>query len=185
MKMNTKRLTVRDWQQSDRAAFFDMHTDPEVMHDYGGILDRNDSDEKFDRYMATFNRTGFCRWAIESLNGEFLGYAGLMPVESCHPLGAHVDIGWRLIRSAWGFGYATEAASAALSDGFERLGVSEVIGYTAPENLRSQAVMIRLGMKRDGSRDFSVNYDFGPWHGLVWAKSLDQSGIASKDIFSR
>jgi len=173
MKINCKRVTVRDWRQSDRAVFADMHADPEVMHDYGGILNRNESNEKFDRYVATFERSGFCRWAIEHLNGEFLGYAGLMPVGSCHPLGAHVDIGWRLTRNAWGYGYATEAASAALGDGLERLGVSEVIGYTAPENLRSQAVMIRLGMKRDPIRDFSVNYDFGPWNGLVWAKILD------------
>jgi RimJ/RimL family protein N-acetyltransferase len=170
MIIDTQRLRLRAWQQSDRDAFADMHTHPEVMHDYGGILTRAESDEKFDRYAATFEQHGFCRWAIESPNSDLLGYAGLMPVDSSHPLGAHVDIGWRLVRSVWGNGYAAEAAAAALEDAFVRVGLSEVIGYTAPDNLRSQAVMIRLGMQRDRSRDFTMNYDFVPWHGMVWAK---------------
>ncbi len=91
-----------------------------------------------------------------------------MPVSSSHPLGAHLDIGWRLVRSAWGQGYATEAARAALKDARVRLGLSEVIAYTALENLRSQVVMKRLGLRREPSRDFMMDYDFGPWHGMVW-----------------
>jgi RimJ/RimL family protein N-acetyltransferase len=147
-----------------------MQAHSEVMQDYGGILTRAESDEKFDRYVATFEQYGFCRWAIEAPNSGFLGYAGLMPVDSSHPLGAHIDIGWRLIRSAWGNGYATEAAAAVLEDAFLRVGLSEVVGYAEPDNFRSQAVMIRLGMRREPSRDFTMNYDFGPWRGIVWVK---------------
>jgi RimJ/RimL family protein N-acetyltransferase len=92
-----------------------------------------------------------------------------MPSGNDHPLGPHFEIGWRLMRDAWGRGYATEAAAAALDDAFKRVGLSEVVSYTAPDNLRSQAVMKRLYLQRDSSRDFSANYEgVGIWHGLVW-----------------
>lgn len=168
MIINTPRLRLRGWRETDREAFADMHRHPEVMRDYGGVLSQTSSNEKFDRYKATFEQVGFSRWAIESIDNVFLGYTGLMPVRSSHPLGTHVDIGWRFVRSAWGHGYATEAAGAALKDAFERVGLSEVIAYTAPDNFRSQAVMKRLGLHRDPSRDFTIDYSFGPWHGMVW-----------------
>ena len=85
------------------------------------------------------------------------------------PLGFHVEIGWRLVRRAWGRGYATEAARAALADAFHRCGLTEVLAYTAHDNGRSEAVMNRLGLRRDPSRDFTAFYgDVGPWTGLVW-----------------
>jgi len=146
-----------------------MHAHREVMVDAGGPLDRSASDAKFDRYVAAFEQYGFTRWAVESLDGGFLGYAGVMPSPPAHPLGPHADIGWRLVRSAWGHGYATEAATAALRDAFTRCGLTEVLAYTGPANLRSQAVMDRLRLQRDPSRDFTAYTDeAGPWHGLVW-----------------
>ena len=154
-----------------------MHADPEVMHDYGGPISRTQSDAKLDRYMATFRQHGFGRWAVETHEGVFLGYAGVMPSRPGHPLGAHVEIGWRLLRSAWGCGYATEAARAALDDAFSRVGLTEVVAYTSRDNLRSQAVMGRLQMRRDTSRDFTADYDTNVgWHGLVWiARSVEKS----------
>jgi RimJ/RimL family protein N-acetyltransferase len=146
-----------------------MHADAEVMHDYGGPISRTDSDAKLHRYAATYSQHGFCRWAVESREGAFLGYAGVMPSRPGHPLGSHFEIGWRLVRRAWGHGYATEAARAALDDAFVRVGLSEVVAYTAPDNLRSQAVMGRLRMRRDSSRDFTADYDtISGWQGLVW-----------------
>ena len=72
------------------------------------------------------------------------------------------------MRSAWGHGYATEAARAALHDAFTRCGLTDVLAYTAPDNLRSQAVMARLGLRRDASRDFSEPVGERMWRGLVW-----------------
>jgi RimJ/RimL family protein N-acetyltransferase len=146
-----------------------MHADPEVMADAGGPLNRTTSDAKCDRYAAAFEQYGFTRWAVESLEGSFLGYAGVMPARPGHPLGPHADIGWRLVRSAWGHGYATEAAKAALQDAFTRCGLTEVLAYAAPDNPRSLAVMDRLRLQRDPSRDFTAEYgEVGIWRGLVW-----------------
>jgi len=145
-----------------------MNADTEVMLDLGGPISRADSDAKLDRYAAAFHQHGFCRWAVDSRGGDFLGYARVMPSGPDHPLGPHFEIGWRLMRNAWGHSYATEAARAALDDAFGRVGLREVVAYTAPDNLRSQAVMDRLRLQRVASRDFTFDYGGGAWSGLVW-----------------
>jgi len=170
--IRTARLTLRPWREADRPDFAALNADPEVAADLGGPLPRAASDAKFDRYRATFARYGFSRLAIVDTQHRFVGYAGVMPSRPGHPLGPHTEIGWRLTRAAWGKGYATEAARAVLADAFARLGIVEVLAYTAAENARSQAVMARLGMRRDPSRDFDVLYGGTPWHGLVWVAEM-------------
>ncbi len=169
MVIDTPRTRLRCWQEADRETFAAMHAHPEVMLDQGGPISRTASDAKLDRYVAAFNRYGLCRWAIEGRGGSFLGYAGVMPRSEGHALGPHFDIGWRLVRDAWGHGYATEAAQAALHDAFVRVGLAEIVAYTARDNLRSQAVIDRLRMQRDPSRDFTADYNgMRAWRGLVW-----------------
>ncbi len=71
------------------------------------------------------------------------------------------------MRAAWGRGYATESAQAALDDAFRRKPLDEILSYTSADNLRSQAVMARLGLRREPARDFTT----GSWRGLVWVAS--------------
>jgi RimJ/RimL family protein N-acetyltransferase len=85
--------------------------------------------------------------------GEFIGMAGLDPVDEGLPFDG-VEIGWRLARRAWGHGYATEAARAALAYGFGTLGRPEILAIAAAGNVRSRAVMSRLGMTHDPADDF-------------------------------
>jgi len=153
--IQTDRLILRPWRDADRPAYAAMNADPEVMHDFPAPLTRAECDLKMDRYQSAIDRLGFGRWAMERReDGLFIGYVGAMPIgdgEACAP---GVEIGWRMIRRAWGFGFASEGAAAALRDGFERMGFTEIIAYTAPTNARSRAVMRRLGMARDARRDF-------------------------------
>ena len=65
-----------------------------------------------------------------------------------------VEIGWRIGSQFWRKGYATEAARAALEFGFEKIGLSEIVSFTVPANLRSIGVMEKIGMKRDVAGDF-------------------------------
>ena len=169
MIIDTPRTRLRCWTDADKDAFAALHADPEVMLDYRGPIDRAASDAKLDRYAAAFHEQGFCRWALETRDGDFLGYVGVMPGWKDHPLGPHFEIGWRLIRRAWGHGYATEAGKAALHDAFTRCGLTEILAYTGPDNLRSQAVMQRLNLSRDPSRDcVAVFPGLGTWHYWVW-----------------
>jgi RimJ/RimL family protein N-acetyltransferase len=178
--LETPRLVLRSWRETDRAAFGLLNADPVATWDLGGPLDREQADAKFDRYVATFERHGFGRWAIEDARGSLLGYAGIMPSPAGHPLGPHVEIGWRLARAVWGQGYATEAAQAALDDGFTRAGFTEVLTYTASDNARSQAVMQRLNLRRDPSRDFTWPYDGKIWHGLVWSAAASDVSLTAR-----
>ena len=169
MVIDTVRTRLRPWRDDDGELFAALNADPEVMDDLGGPIDRAASDAKLSNYRAVYRHHGLSRLAIETRDGRFLGYAGVMPSKAGHPLGIHFEIGWRLMRHAWGKGYASEAAAAALHDAFTRAGLTEVLAYTARDNARSQAVMDRLRMTRDPSRDFTVSADkVGIWHGMVW-----------------
>ncbi len=110
--------------------------------------------------------------------GTKFRYVGALGHDASHPIGAHFEIGWRLLPRAWGKGYATEAASCALKDAFQRTGMAQILAYTAPENAGSRAVMGRLGLARHPEMDFDlVDPTVGPWSGQVWvAKAADWAG---------
>lgn len=153
--IDTERLLLRRWRRRDRKPFAALNADPEVMEHFPSRLTRDQSDAMVDRLEELFKSQGFGLWALEvKQTGEFIGFTGLNQV----PFHAHftpaVEIGWRLARSAWGHGYATEAARAALAFGFDVVGLEEVVSFTATTNVRSQAVMRRIGMSRDPADDF-------------------------------
>ncbi|MEU9031911.1 GNAT family N-acetyltransferase [Streptomyces sp. NPDC048383] len=153
-EMRTDRLLLRRWRESDVEPWAAMNADPEVREHLGELLTRVQSAAEVALMQTEFDGRGFGWWALESREtGEFLGRAGLDEVGEDMPF-AGVDVGWRLARSTWGHGYATEAALACLAFGFESLGLPEAVASTTVNNLRSQAVMRRIGMIRDPADDF-------------------------------
>jgi RimJ/RimL family protein N-acetyltransferase len=132
-----------------------MNSDPAVMEHFPAPLTRRQSDELAEKIEAGFKAHGFGLWAVEvRASGEFIGFTGLdVPEFEAHFTPA-VEIGWRLARSAWGNGYATEAARAALAFGFGEVGLDEIVSFTTVANRRSRAVMERLGMGHDPADDF-------------------------------
>ena len=124
------------------------------MEFYPALLSRAESDALIERAEAGFEQRGYGLWAVEGAEG-FVGYVGLAPAEFEASFTPAVEVGWRLARSAWGHGYATEAARAAVEDGFRRLGLEEVVSFTAIGNQRSRRVMERIGMARDPDGDFA------------------------------
>ncbi|MFF0340059.1 GNAT family N-acetyltransferase [Kribbella sp. NPDC004875] len=153
-ELQTDRLVLRRWRDSDLEPWAAMNADPEVREHLGDLLTREQSDASVARFQAEFDERGYGWWAVQvRTTGEFIGFAGLDPVDDGMPFEG-VEIGWRLARSAWGHGYATEAARASLAFGFETLELSEILAVTTATNLRSQAVMRRIGMTRDPADDF-------------------------------
>lgn len=169
MRIETERLLLRPWREDDLDPLAAMQADAEVMADYGGIESREASRSKLERYRAAYEAEGFCRWVVQLKGGGLIGYVGVMPIFPGHPLEPGFEIGWRLVRAGWGRGYATEAARACLDDVFGRIGLSEVLSYTAPDNLRSQAVMARLRLTRRPELDFVQRLEDREWQGLVWS----------------
>ncbi|MGA0602454.1 GNAT family N-acetyltransferase [Caulobacter sp. KR2-114] len=154
MELETGRLILRRWRARDREPYAALTADPEVMQWLGGVLDKHDSAEHMDRCDAHFDPWGYGRWAIERrADGAFLGYCGLAGIWPGLPVEG-VEIGWRLARHAWGQGYASEAARAAIADGFARFDFPEILAFTAEANARSRAVMARVGLAPDPARDF-------------------------------
>ncbi|HEX6871009.1 MAG TPA: GNAT family N-acetyltransferase [Micromonosporaceae bacterium] len=153
--LRTDRLVLRRWRDSDRAPFAAMNADPEVMEYFPAPLTRADSDLMVDRVEAHFEQRGFGLWALEvAETGAFIGFTGLSVPRFDAPFMPAVEIGWRLARPAWGHGYATEAARRVVQFGFEDLALSGIVSFTAVANLRSRAVMARLGMTHDPTEDF-------------------------------
>ncbi|SCF29914.1 GNAT family N-acetyltransferase [Micromonospora saelicesensis] len=153
-ELRTDRLVLRRWRDSDLEPWAAMNADPEVREHLGDLLTREQSDASVSRFQADFDQRGYGWWAVEvQATGEFIGFAGLDDVDDDMPF-TGVEIGWRLARSAWGQGYATEGALTVLAHGFGALELPEILAVTTATNLRSQAVMRRIGMTRNPADDF-------------------------------
>jgi len=147
----TERLTLRRWVLEDRAPFAALNADPEVRRHFVGLLSREESDASVDRFEAGFETNGYGLWAVERRDtGEFIGFTGLNPMPAGIPGEGGVEVGWRLAREHWGFGFATEAALESLRFAFDELGLSQVNSITALSNTRSRSVMERVGMRQHG-----------------------------------
>ncbi|HEX4911899.1 MAG TPA: GNAT family N-acetyltransferase [Permianibacter sp.] len=154
-EIQTRRLRLRQWQLGDADPFAAMVADPEVMRYFPATLTRPQSDALLAKLHQRIDATGYGFWATERRDtGEFIGFVGLNVPDHPLPFAPCVEIGWRLVRSAWGQGLASEAARAALRFGFDTLKLGEVVSFTSQHNLRSQAVMQRIGMRRDPGGDF-------------------------------
>ena len=149
MLIETPRLILRPWRQSDLPLFAEQNADPVVMQYLPGVLTREESDAYAKRAEWNFSETGFCKWAVEAPGvATFIGAVGLTPVRFQASFTPAVEIAWRLNRKYWGRGYATEAAEAAINDGFTRIGLGEIVAMTALGNTASIRVMERLRMTR-------------------------------------
>jgi RimJ/RimL family protein N-acetyltransferase len=154
IEFETPRLRLRRWRDADREPFAAMNADPEVMEFFPSTLTRAASDASIDAWQQQFAARGWSNWAAELLDsGMFIGFVGLSIPRRVLPFSPCVEIGWRLARPVWGRGLASEAARGALRIGFERLGLDEIVSFTAVGNRRSRAVMARIGM-RDAEQNF-------------------------------
>ena len=155
VELRTERLLLRTWRDADREPYAALNADPVVMEHFPAPLSRGESDAHVDRILAAFDEHGWGLWAVERADtGRLVGFTGLAVPRHPLPFLPCVEVGWRLARSAWGHGFATEAAREALRVGFDEVGLDEVMSFTAVGNTRSRAVMERLGMVHDPADDF-------------------------------
>ncbi|HEX3991693.1 MAG TPA: GNAT family N-acetyltransferase [Acetobacteraceae bacterium] len=147
--IETARLILRPWRDSDLPWFAEQNADPVVMRYLVGPLTRAQSDAYAAQAVEHLAATGYCKWAVEAPGvAQFIGAVGLSRVKFEASFTPAVEVAWRLHRRYWGRGYATEAARAAIEDGFTRAGLSEIVALTTLGNTASQRVMERLGMTR-------------------------------------
>lgn len=148
--IETPRLILRHWRDSDREPFARMNADPRVMEYFPSTLTPGESDAMLVRIFAHYERHGFTLMAAELRDiGAFIGFIGLsVPGFEAH-FTPCVEIGWRLAADYWGRGLATEGAREVL-----RRAVGPVVSFTTVQNWRSRRVMEKLGLTHDSADDF-------------------------------
>jgi RimJ/RimL family protein N-acetyltransferase len=152
--LETERLILRNWTEDDAEAYAALHADPHVAYWLGGRLSPEEAYASLERNRARIEAQGWGMYAIERKEDEvLLGVAGLQPIAEEIPVAPGVEASWRLSPAAWRRGYCTEAMRAVLADA-KRRGEPEIVSFTAQTNTRSQAVMERLGFRRDEASDF-------------------------------
>ena len=153
--IETPRLILRPYAEADRDAVAELNGHPEVGAWLSGALSREESDAMMDRVSKAIAEQGFGFWGAErKADGRLVGMIGLLVMGPDLPAPGAIELGWRLHPDAQGTGLATEGAAACRDWAFANLPVDEVVAITAETNVRSQAVMTKIGMTRDPNRDF-------------------------------
>lgn len=160
--LETPRLLLRTVDEQDVQGFFELDSDPEVVRYVGSppIKSPEQSLEIIHSIQKQYHDFGMGRWTVLSKEtGEFLGWCGLKRMAGITVNGFtdHVDIGYRFLRKHWGAGYATESAQATLDYGFQALKLSEIYAMADLENLASQHVLNKIGLKRENEFQWEGN----------------------------
>jgi 3-dehydroquinate dehydratase/shikimate dehydrogenase len=149
--LETTRLILRPWKDSDFEPFAALCADPRVMQYFPAPLTHTESLELAKKIQSKIEKRGWGLWAVTLPNiADFIGYIGLNDVDFL----PSIEIGWRLAFPYWGKGYATEGALAALHYGFTTLNLDEIISFTVPANTPSRRVMEKIGMSHNSQDDF-------------------------------
>lgn len=148
VSLESNRILLRPWKPSDLQPFAKMNADADVMRYYPSTLNHEESDEFAQRIQERFNEKGWGFWALEHKDsGKFMGFTGLNIPGYDLPCNPCIEVGWRLARSFWGEGFATEAAKASLDFAFANLKTDRIVSFASVVNERSWQVMERLGMR--------------------------------------
>ncbi len=145
----SERLGFRNWETKDLSPMATLNNDDQVMKFFPFKPSEEDTRKFISRMQHMYTKRGFCYFAVDVLKTqEFIGFIGLSEQTYLPDLKIFVDIGWRLQKSAWGNGYATEGAKACLLYGFQTMDLTEIYSVASRINKKSIAVMKKIGMQR-------------------------------------
>ena len=147
--IQSERLGLREWRESDLDRFAELNGSPEVMRYFHKTYTRQETKGMIDRFKSHHAEHGFCVYATDVLaSGIFIGFIGFMRPRFETYFTPCVEIGWRLHNDHWNQGFATEGALACLDFGFKELGFTEVYSWTATQNAPSERIMQKIGMTK-------------------------------------
>lgn len=147
--LETTRLRLRGWQETDLIPFIEMNKDEDVMRYFPKTLSADETLAFYQTIQAEFDEYGYGLYAVEEKETrDFIGFIGFHHATFDASFTPCIEIGWRLKKEAWGKGYATEGAKACLQHGFEKLGFTDIYSFTAIINTPSIQVMKKIDMKQ-------------------------------------
>jgi ribosomal-protein-alanine N-acetyltransferase len=147
----TERLVVRQYEENDRGNFLCLNEDEEVMRYIRPVRTREETNKFFEENLAIYSNTpSLGRWAVfEKPAGNFAGSFAIIPIPGQPEL---IQLGYALLKSHWGKGYATELTVAGLKHAFQVMDLPEIYGLTEKENVNSQKVLLKSGFEKTGEK---------------------------------
>lgn len=163
------RLGFRNWTTQDLVEFSKMNSDSEVMEHFPKALTQKESAKLIKRFQSHYEKNGYTYFASDVLEtGEWIGFIGLAYQEYITEFTPATDIGWRLKRSAWGKGYATEGAKRCLEFAFKEMNLESVIATCTVNNVKSENVMKKIGMVKKGEFNHPELKEFPEFEKCIW-----------------
>lgn len=145
----SSRLGFRNWDKDDLKKLAALNNDDEVMRYFPKKPTLEETENFIMRMQKSYIEKGFCYFAVEIIhNSEFLGFIGLCEKSFKADFTPFVDIGWRLKKSGWNNGFATEGAKACLDFGLYALSIPKIVAIAPIVNKSSEAVMKKIGMDK-------------------------------------
>ncbi len=153
--LKTDRLVLRNWSDDDQAVLHRLYSDEAIMKYFPFRKSRAESDAILTKFRNGITDRGY-GWSVVALRKgcKAIGFTGLSNFQEDLAFCPVTEIGWRFLPEVWGNGYATEAASAWLEYGFNKIGLEKIVSFAVPENTGSTAVMTRIGMTHYPELDF-------------------------------
>lgn len=165
----SQRLGFRNWTENDLTELSKLNADLEVMEHFPKTLTEKESAGLIRRFQNHYDKNGYNYFATEILDtGEFIGFIGLAYQEYETEFTPATDIGWRLKRSAWGKGYATEGAKRCLEFAFSELGLEKVVSTCTIGNKNSEKVMKKIGMSKKGEFNHPKLKEYPEYEKCIW-----------------
>lgn len=165
----SERLGFRNWQNTDLEEFANLNADSEVMRHFPKTLTLQETKDFIIRLQDHFNKKGYTYFAVEVLETrEFIGFIGLAYQDYEAPFTPSTDIGWRLKKSAWGKGYATEGAKRCLQFAFSELNLTKIVATCTLNNTSSENVMQKIGMTKKGIFKHPRLKDYPDMENCIW-----------------
>ncbi len=153
----SERLGFRNWNTDDVEILSALNADAKVMEFFPAVQTREQTAAFIERMQQEFAEKGFCYFAADRLDtGELIGFIGIHEQTFEADFTPCIDIGWRLKRSEWNNGFATEGAKRVLEYAFTKLQIKKIYSFTPEINIPSENVMKKIGMKRMRTFDFPL-----------------------------
>ena len=165
----SQRLGIRNWRDGDLEEFAAMNADSSVMEFFPFHLTTAETEKFMNRLRHDFDTHGYCYYAVEMLDScEFIGFIGLSYQDYASEFNPSTDIGWRLKKSSWGQGFATEGATRCLAYAFEELNLDAVTSVCTISNHKSEHVMKKIGMRKMGEFNHPKLKDYPEYEKCMW-----------------
>ncbi len=165
----SERLGFRNWTNNDLKELTEINSDPEVMEHFPSTLSEKETENLMERLKKHYDEREYTYFATDILEtSELIGFIGLAYQTYKTEFSPATDIGWRLKKTAWGKGYATEGAKRCLEYAFNELKMNKIFSICTINNRKSENVMKKIGMTKKGEFNHPELTNYPEYEKNIW-----------------